>query len=146
MPCLNGTLIMNHKFGYEVVSRQIINFDYDRLKEAMMLHRYGEVLVRDKIEWDYDQMRKFLHGPVTDFMIAMFKQHNGMVFRKLEMHKWLRDGFLPGAPKEVAGKLIAQPVSSETIGKEGYIKWLKNINDWCMDAWQCDLPPAESVE
>lgn len=136
---------MNHKFGYEIVSRQIINLDWDRLKEVMKTHRHGEIVVRDKIEWNYDQMRKFLHGPVTEFMIAMFKQHNGMVFTNKEMHKWLRDSFLPGEPEEVAGKLIPQPVSSETIGKAGYIKWLKDINEWCQDAWQCDLPPAEEV-
>ncbi len=137
---------MNHKFGYEVVSRQIINFDYDRLKEAMMAHRHGEVLVRDKIEWDIKAMRGFIHGAVTEFMIAMFKQQNGIVFTIKGMHKWLRDEFLPGTPKEVAGCLIPQPVSSELIGETAYHKWLSDINDWCMDAWQCDLPPAESVE
>lgn len=137
---------MNHKFGYEVVSHQIINFDYDKLKQAMMLHRFGEVLVRDKIVWDVQAMRNFVHGPITEFMIAMFKQHNGIVFTVKGMHKWLRDSFLPGTPTELGGKSIPQPISSELLGYDAYHKWINDINDFCMDVWLCELPPAEQVE
>jgi len=134
------------KFSFKSEAYHIVDVDWIGLKKAMLQIKNGEVLVRKRIEWDYDQMRKYLHGPVTKFMIEQFKSNCGIVYTNAGMHRWLRDEFLPGTPKEIGGKLVPNPVSSESIGRDGYVEWLNNINHWCMDTWQVQLPPPEKVE
>ncbi len=141
-----GFLMKRNKWQYKTVNRTVQDMDWDEFKLAMLDFEEGEILLRKKIEWDVEQMRNFVHGPITNFMIAMFKQQNRMTFTVKEMHRWLRESFLPGTSKEVGGVLIPQPVSSELLGYDGYHQWINNMNDWCQDAWQCDLPPAEQVE
>ena len=134
------------KFQYKTFRKTIIEIDWAELKLAMAEHENGEVLVREQMEWNVEQMRKYLHGPATKFFIAMFKQHNGIVFTTPEMHRWLRDAFLDGKWKKVGSKTVYCPISSESLGRKGYHKWIKDMNEYCMDAWQCELPPAEQVE
>ena len=105
----------------------------------------GEIVIRKKIKWDTAQMRKYVHGPITVFMIEQFAVL-GVAYSRTGMHKWLRDEFLPGTPKEIGGKLIPQPVSSENLGEVGYCKWINDINEWAMDNFGCGIPPAEKVE
>ena len=133
------------KFQFKCSEHQVIDMAWTEFKHAMLKTGEGEILVRKKIDWDYAQMRKYLHGPVTKFMIEQFAGI-GTAFTTAGMHKWLRDEFLPGIPKTVGGKLIPQPVSSESIGRDGYTTWLKNINNWCKDNFNCELPAIEEVE
>ena len=133
------------KFPFKCIEYQVVELDWLNMKKAMLHLVEGEILIRKKIEWNYEQMRKYLHGPCTKFMIQQFA-NIGVAFTVAGMHKWLRDEFLSGIPKEFGGKVIPNPVSSESIGREGYVEWLNSINKWCMDNFRCELPPAEKVE
>ncbi len=135
-----------NKWQYTTISRTVQGFNWDEFKLAMLDFEEGEVLLRKKIEWDVEAMRGYVHGPIAEFVIAMFKQHTGMVFTLKQMHKWLRDEFLPGIPKYVAGHSVPNPVSSESLGFDGYHKWINDIDDFCQDAFKCGIPPAEKVE
>lgn len=132
-------------FPFKSLENNCFDTDWTSIKKRMIEFRDGEIIIRKKIKWDYDQMRKYLHGPVSKFMIVQFAGQ-GTAFSMTGMHKWLRDEFLPGIPKEIGGKLIPQPVSSETIGRDGYVLWLNRINEWAMDNFGCGIPPAEQVE
>lgn len=134
-----------NRFPFKCYENHVIDMDWTPVKKLMFEFGEGEMVIRKKIEWDYEQMRKYLHGPVTKFMIQQFAGQ-GTSFSTTGMHKWLRDEFLPGTPKEVGGKLIPQPVSSENIGRDGYVLWLNGINEWAMDNFGCGIPPAEQVE
>ncbi len=104
-----------------------------------------EMIIREVPEWDVEAMRNYVHGPLTDFMIAMMKLKSGVAMSRPQMHKWLRDEFLPGTPKIVGGKTIPHPVSSESIGRKGYNFWIRNIDHWCQDTWQSQIPTDQEI-
>ena len=136
-----------NKFKYVVTDTgQIIkDWTIDELELSMRNEKRGEILVREEIEWTVDQMRRYLHGPCTKFIVEMFKDR-GDVYTDKEIHSFIRDQFLPVSTKEVSGKILRKPVSSESIGRKRYIQWINDVNDWCIKEFGMGLPPAEKVE
>jgi hypothetical protein len=136
-----------NKFRYEISdSGQIIrDWSTEDLEVSMRQEKSGEILIREQIEWTTDQMRKYLHGPCTKFIIECLKE-KGLVMTTNGVHEFLRTEFLPKTAKAVGGKNMILTVSSESIGRKQYIKWINDIDSWCIQSFGIGLPPAEKVE
>jgi hypothetical protein len=102
-----------------------------------------EVVVRPKIKWDVDKMRKFMHGPVIDFLIAQFKQQ-GNVFTKPQLKEWIKREF--GPVQTGASNKMYAPMSTAEWSFDTYKKVLQDLNDWCADVFKCQLPSADDIE
>jgi hypothetical protein len=134
------------KFKYKAVQGKVVaDWTTADLKESMLAIPNGEIIIREQIEWGVDQMRSYLHGPATKFIVSQFKD-KGIVVTDKWVHNFLRDEFLPVDTKQLGKKNVRIPVSSESIGRKAYIQWLNEINDWCKDAFGVALPPPEQVE
>ena len=104
-----------------------------------------EIIIRPKSKWDVDKMRKFLHGPVIDFLITQFKQQ-GNVFTKPQLKEWIKSEFGPHHYSELPGSSITLPISSSEWTFDTYKGVLQDLNDWCADAFGCELPAADDIE
>lgn len=134
------------KFQYLTIDGRVEkDWSYEDFMLAMTQFKEGEIVLRERPRWGVDQMRKYLHGPATKFIISQFKDI-GYVVSTQWVHNFIRDEFLDKTTKEVGGKIISVPVSSESIGRDRYIQWTRDINDWCIAAFGVGLPPAEKVE
>lgn len=105
-----------------------------------------EWILREKPTWDVDKMRRFLHGPVLKFLVEQFKAL-GHVISKDEAKHWVKERF--GPTKEVklgAGSTLTVPKSTSEWDFETYKGVLKNLNEWCANYMNCELPTAEEIE
>ena len=139
--------MIRNKFKGQYVGGMLqADWNFDDLKMTMRELGSFELVARKPIEWNVDQMRKFVHGPVTKFMIQQHK-NRGEVYTIPQMHQKLRDDFLPYEEvKTSTNRIIVRPVSSESIGRDGYKQWLTDINDFCMAELNCELPTADEIE
>ncbi len=134
-----------NKWQYRTVSRTVQDFDWDEFKLAMLDYEEGEVLLRKKIEWDVTQMRKYFHGPVLAFVEAQDRQQ-GSSRSKQEIKELLKE--LYAEPEEVnfGQRVIYRPRSTASFTYDEYVKFLNDIDAFCMDNYGCGIPPAEKVE
>lgn len=105
-----------------------------------------ELLLRPQIKWDTDQMRKYFHGPVLKFLVEQFKVL-GHVVSKDEVKQWAKERF--GPTKEITLGIGSQTIMAKSTAEwdfETYKGVLKNLNDWCANYMNCELPTAEEIE
>jgi len=102
----------------------------------------GELIIRDKISWDIGQMRKFFEGPVCNFIRELYAE-KGMATGKGDIREALKAKFLGWTEDKFR---LRQPISTTTLDFNGFKDFLKQINDWCMDEFQCGLPEPENED
>ena len=103
-----------------------------------------ELVLRPKVKWDVAGMRKYLHGPVLEF-IRMQCKHKGFITTKDQLKEDFKEMF--GKKKEVRtlrGKKLI-PDSTSTYDFEDYKKFISDIKDWCKDKLGCDIPDKDEV-
>ena len=133
-------------FKFKCYENQVVDMDWSAVKKSMLSMGEGEMFLRPKRVWDRDRMRNYLHGPVTDFIIDEWAKKNGSMYTRPQMHRFLREAFLPGTPINIGGVYIPDPMSEKNVDKDGYWIWLNKIKNWCMDFFQCDLPVEGQIE
>ena len=133
------------KFKLNRINNTTQWLDKGKLQDYIKCLKDGEyeVIIRPKIKWDVDKMRRFLHGPVIDFLITQFKQQ-GNVFTKPQLKEWIKSEF---GPTQRSGR-VSMPMSTSEWNFETYKGVLNDVNDWCMDAetFGCELPAADDIE
>lgn len=137
---------MGYKFQFKVISRQMIDMDWERFKELKGGLPDGdyELIVRKQISWDVAQMRKYFHGPALGFIVDQFRRLGSSV-SKNQVKEYLKGEF--GPDREVSHPNIpAMPESMANYDFETYKDFLTKVNCWCVECFQCELPPAEEVE
>jgi hypothetical protein len=87
-------------------------------------------------------MRRFFEGPVVSFVREMYAER-GVAEGKGEIREALKAKFL-GWEEDKFGLRV--PISTISLDREGWKDFLQQINDWCMDEFQCGLPEPDSVE
>jgi len=97
-----------------------------------------DIILRPRIKWDVAQMRKYFHGPVRDFIVCQFKEL-GLIYTKTQVKDYLKGKF--GLIDE---RGFAE--STATYDFKTYTEFLNNINFWCIETFECELPVAEQVE
>ena len=132
-------------FTFKCYENQVVDMDWTQVKRSMLSMGEGELFLRPIQKWDIERMRKFLHGPVSVFVCAEWAK-KGSVYTLPQMHKFLRDAFLPGDPIEINGKLIPNPISETKLDEFAYWTWLNTIKDWCRDFFGCELPVEGQIE
>ena len=134
-----------NKWQYRTVSRTVQDFDWDEFKLAMLDYEEGEVLLRKKIEWDVAQMRKYFHGPIRDFVEAQERQR-GSSKGKAEIKSDFKQIYGPTEIKAIGNKIWTGPKSMANYTFDEYVKFLNDIDAFCMEYYGCGIPPAEKVE
>jgi hypothetical protein len=102
-----------------------------------------EIIIRSKIKWDVDKMRKFLHGPVIEHCVKEFKRQ-GCVYTKPQIKEWIKSEFGPLSASN--GSAVVIPMSTSEWSFETYKNVLQDINDWSIESFGCELPAADEVE
>ncbi len=134
---------MNYKLPFKMSNHQTLEFDqigFLEIKSSLPDGEY-EMIIRPKMRWDTDQMRKYFHGPVLGFVVDQFKVL-GHVYTKEDIKQYLKMSF--GKTEIVCGN--AMPKSMSEYDFKTYTKFLNDINDWCIDIFECELPCAEQIE
>lgn len=143
--------MIRNKFRYKVVNGAIYEFDWAALKLSMAQFEEGEIIVRKKIDWDTDQMRRYFHGPVLRFIQEQFKGV-GYIFSKDQIKENLKMDF---GPKMYIDETMYEkafrnsagvPKSTAEYDFDTYRDLLKDIDAWCIDCFQSGLPEPEQVE
>jgi hypothetical protein len=96
-----------------------------------------ELIFRKKIRWDIGQMRKFFEGPVCKFVKNCFAER-GNSYGKEDVRRFLKQKYL-GC---IEGDPLNTPVSTTSLDFEGWKEFLKDIDGYCMDNFQCGLPES----
>lgn len=134
-----------NKWQYKTVSRTVQDFNWDEFKLAMLDYEEGEVLLRKKIDWDVTQMRKYFHGPVLVFVEVQERQR-GVSKGKQELKSQFKIIYGPYEDFALGGKMYSGPKSTADYTFDEYVKFLNDIDAFCMEHYGCGIPPAEQVE
>ena len=97
-----------------------------------------EIIIRKKIDWNVEQMRKYFEGPCVDFVKGMMA-NDGNAYSKPEVREWLKRKFVG---LDANGFLI----STTTLPRDKFHSLLNDINNFCMDKWGCGLPSPDRVD
>jgi hypothetical protein len=138
---------MINKFPFQVQNK-IMNIDWTKFKLVTANLKEGvdyELVIREKPRWDTDQMRKYFHGPVLKFIQEQFKVL-GYVYGKNEIKEFLKKSFGDKRGSTINRKTMFFDKSTSEYDFETYTKFLNDINAWCIECFQCELPLAEEVE
>ncbi len=138
---------MAYKFPLTIFKGQVTKFDHDRYLRTRKSLPDGEweVLIRKAIKWDTDQMRKYFHGPVLEFVEGC-ERNQGRSTSKAQIKIELKTLYGPMEEKTIGTKIIQILKSTADYTFDEYCKFLKDINAFCMENYQCEIPPAEQVE
>lgn len=137
---------MNHKFQYKICNGQMVDMDWERFRQLKSSQPDGEyeILVRKQVNWDTDQMRKYFHGPALGFIVDQFRRLGSSV-SKSQAKEYLKCEFGPAL--DIAhGAIPSLPQSMSEYDFDTYKQFLTNVNAWCVECFECELPPAEQVE
>lgn len=134
----------NHKFPFKIIYGRMVEYDRERFAQVVRGLKDGEyeMVLRKKIKWDTNQMRKYFHKVVLDFVVEQFKQ-TGNIYSRDEIKQFLKERF--GKRKMVTENWNI-PCSTADYDFATYTKFINDINDWCIECFQCELPPAEQVD
>ncbi len=137
---------MNHKFQFRICKGVAIDMDWLRFKDVTVHLPDGDydLIVRKQISWDVAQMRKYFHGPALGFIVDQFRRL-GSSMSKNQIKEYLKSEF--GPCSAIAHSSIPpMPDSMADYDFETYKKFLTDVNCWCVECFNCELPPAEEVE
>jgi len=136
-----------YKFPMTIFKGQVTKFDLARYQSTRKLLADGEweILIRRKISWDTDQMRKYFHGPVLE-MVRDCERAQGRSTSKEQIKIELKTLYGPVEDKVIGTKTIKVLKSTGDYTRAEYKEFLKDINAFCVENYQCELPPAEQVE
>ena len=135
-----------NKFKFQTVEGTITGIVWDDFKQAMVQFERGEILIREEVDWDTHQMRKYFHGPVRAFILEELRKTGFNTtadqikfdFKQMYGPKFNRVG--------LNGKTMTEPKSTADYNEKEYCEFLNRIDEWSMGKLGCGLPPAEKVE
>ena len=105
-----------------------------------------EALFRPVPNYDKEQMRKYLHGPVIKFLISQFEEQTGKVYTKEQIKQWIKEKYVGNDRIFINDKLVSLPKSTEDLTREEYCTLIKAINHDCVEMFGWPLPPTEEYE
>lgn len=134
--------MIRNKFKGQYIGGMLqADWNFDDLKMTMREYGGFEIIIRKPIEWNVEQMRKFLHGPVLDFLRNQLREL-GIVFTKDEAKVWVKEQFLDKEEKNGISFLK----STASLDRASYIRLLKDINEFCQDRFGCGLPEPDKID
>jgi len=137
---------MIYKFPMTIFKGQVTAFDLARYTDTRKKLPDGdwEILIRKAVKWDTDQMRKYFHGPVLE-MVEGCERNQGRSTSKNQLKIDLKTLYGPMEDTVVGTKTIRVLKSTADYTFDEYRDFLKNINAFCIENYQCEIPPAEQV-
>ncbi len=119
--------------------------------ESVKNGKQMELIIREKIDWDATQMKKFFEGPVVDFYQARFAD-TGVAMGKGEIREGLLAKFLGWTEPNAFGQrhaLSRTTLDEPKDGKSPRTRWkefLRDMNQDCLDRGFGGLPPADNTD
>jgi hypothetical protein len=139
---------MNQKFKFKIAQGQVIFDDATKQRRTDYVRSLPdgeyEDVIRPEIKWDTDRMRKYFHGPVLKFIVEQFKGL-GCLYSKDQVKEYLKLQFGPTTESKT-GRMVIIPKSTSEYDFKTYTQFLKDINLWCIECFECELPPSDEVE
>jgi len=138
---------MNHKFPFRIFSHQLLDLDNARFKQVSGGLPNGdyELIIRPKPNWNTEQMRKFFHGPVRDFIRAK-ERESGSVKSREEVKSDLKLIYGPRVDKKIGDKVVQVCKSTGDFTYKEYTQFLKDIDAFCQHNYEEGLPLCEEVD
>ena len=135
------------KFQVQIHAKQLIGFDKARWAQMIGNSKDGEyeILFRKKVEWDTAKMNKWFHGAVLDFIREQFRKARRL-YSKKKIKEMLKDELGPREHVKVGTKLIWDVKSTGDYTHDEFYKFLYDLNQWCVEAFECELPPSDQVD
>ncbi len=147
------------KFPFKKVDKisvweQFGDLDTGLLEKFMDIVKTGremEMIIREKVVWDAEQMKKYFEGPVVDFIQKCYER-DGKPVGKGVVRDGLKGAFIGWAEPNQFGQVF--PLSRTELdtpkdGKSPRTRWkefLKAINNHCMHTWNCELPTYDNTD
>lgn len=97
-----------------------------------------------EVKWNTEQMRKYLHGPVFDFILAELRK-KPYVTTKTQIKKDFKNMFGPKVEKRTLNGVEQEPISTSTYSVDEYHAFINRIDEWCMDKLKVSIPSIEQV-
>ena len=90
-------------------------------------------------------MRKYFHGPIRAFIEAQ-ERNRGSSKGKEEIKSDLKQIYGPRVDRMIGKKIVTVPKSTGDYTFDDYVKFINDIDAFCMDNYGCGIPPAEQVD
>lgn len=131
-----------YKFPVMITSGQM-HMDDDvraRMTQATRGAKDGpyELLLREAVEWDVTQMRKYFHVLCKNFFKPMFKQ-KGHPYGEREIKEYFKHKY--GDMDD-----MDMPISTSEYDFARYLTFINDIKGWTRDNWAMELPVKEEIE
>ena len=140
---------MNSKFLFKKLSGTVQMDEATKLRRSELIRTLPdgdyEIIIRKAVKWDVAKMRKYFHGPVLGFIKEQFKGV-GCMYSKEQIKDYLKTGFGPNNDPPAGLDGVVMPKSTSEYDFDTYARFLKDINAWCIECFNCELPPSDEVE
>ncbi len=110
-----------------------------------------EIIIREAPDWTTDQMKKYFEGPVVSFVQDCYA-HRGIALGEGVIREGLKAKFIGWTEPNVFGQRFALSRTELDKPKDGkssrerWIKFLKDISDYCKDEFHLELPSADDSD
>ena len=123
---------------------QMEGLDVQRMRTFLSSFNDGEkleMIIRKEINWDVSKMRRFFEGPVCTHIKNLYAERGSSVGKGV-IREALKMKFL--GYHDCGYALI--PISTTTLDFEGFKKFLRDIDNMCMEQFGCGLPEVENED
>ena len=141
--------MIRNKFQFKTISN-IIQMDWEELKMSMLEMGFGEVIVREPIEWNTEQMRKYFHGPIRKYFVQEWR--NLGVNKTVDDVKYeLKKQYGARQDKSVTLKdgrtiIVEELKSTGRYDKKDYKELLLGANIEAIDKFGRGIPEPDKIE
>lgn len=131
-----------HKFNVMITAGQMHMDDNVRARMTRVTRgtKDGphELLLREEVKWDTDQMRKYFHVLCKKFFKPIFKQ-KGTPYGEREIKAFFKYKYGPVDDMGV-------PESTSTYDFKTYTDFISDLNAWSIEHFECELPAHTEIE
>ena len=110
-----------------------------------------EMLIREKIDWDAVQMKRFFEGPVVAFVHECYARR-GVALGRGDVRAGLLGKFLGWCEPNEFGQTYPLSRTELDTPKDGlsprqrWTTFLTDIDNYCKDEFGCGLPSADNTD
>jgi hypothetical protein len=139
---------MNAKFLFQVAQHQVQMDDGTKTRKteytkALPDGEY-EMIIRKRVKWNTDRMRKYFHLIMKFIRIECQKQ--GHVTTEAQLKLDFKDMFGPKEDKKTLLGKKQVPISTSYYDAEMYRLLITDVKAWCIDKMHFDIPDKDDLD
>lgn len=122
-----------------------------RFLDGVKVDKDMELIIREKIDWDAIQMKKYFEGPVVAFFQQEYAR-KGIAFGEGNVREGLLGMFLGWSEPNQFGQKHALSRTELDTPRDGFsprqrwTKFLLDIGNYSKDEFGCDLPTYDNTD